>query len=964
MAVLASTPERVFATLVAVDMVASTHHVAGLDPDDAQDFLDEAYIQLTKSLEREGGSFVTFNGDGGLAIFGWPTSFEDHADRACRAAWDMQKVAGQSLANNSLDQPVQFRVGIHSGLIGLRRLHLESGDKLDIVGGTAYLAAALQKQAPPAKVIVSQSTLNLCRAGVQYHKFNDPLVLGTVTTQPFLLTAAPSRTYVHEGQKARRYQRPLVGREKERYEIQGILAEGQSANRSAALIGEPGVGKSRLVAHAISRAEDAGYRSFIFFGDHRKKTTPFSLMRDLVDQSLNVSRLGRDAQLEEIITRADDPRLARRALTIIMPETETPGLPEPNKMTRTAIAGTLTNILLTSVLDERSLLVVEDVHLLDPESVVCLELLRRAPALSGLVTLITGRPEAFDLATRIAQEAIYILPMPEDSMQNLAADLTAGRKLPPRLLEQAIKRAEGIPFVLEQICETLDRDSRADVNLIPNGVESLIHARLNRLSPGAKTLAQKLSILGEEVELDTASAILDVERDQIDGQIAELEATAFVHPRSRLSVRFRHAIIAESCATTVARNQRRQIHKSALNVLSTSNADHERLAYHAEGAGDDDRALDYLWQAGRRAMRASAVGSLSLIFDRALDCMDRIGPEADEKFVDFVLMASSSLQQIGEIDRMKNLLPRVREIASRREDRRKLCGTLCQIGNIYSFECLYKEGLEITSEALEMALAMDSLPHIFAAQFMKGNMLFGLGRMKEAITLQKDLCGRLSGPLETKRLGAAIVPASQANTQVGWYMKYTGDYDEGLTYAEHSFGIAQAAKEPFTEVLARMGRGHNLVALRRNRAAIECLEPAYESAIEHHYDAGLPHCIGVLATALARSGQSERAIEISDRWLARDALGRTGRLETFYFFSGYAESLFRDGQVGRAEEPLERAIRVARDTSHPGLLVEILGVKLFMLEATRPDDPAIMQFESERSRLCSKFGLSAWDPDQ
>src|SRR5215467_7808444 len=114
----ANAADRNIITVLAVDMVGSTRHIAACDPDEAQTFLDCWLHHIRSSVERLGGQIVHYAGDGGIAIFGWPSAFEDHADRACIAAWDIQSHCSSTGPSG---HPVSFRVGVHSGLVGLRK---------------------------------------------------------------------------------------------------------------------------------------------------------------------------------------------------------------------------------------------------------------------------------------------------------------------------------------------------------------------------------------------------------------------------------------------------------------------------------------------------------------------------------------------------------------------------------------------------------------------------------------------------------------------------------------------------------------------------------------------------------------------------------------------------------------------------------------------------------------------------
>src|ERR1700745_3650515 len=150
-----TTSERNIITVLAVDMVGSTRHIAACDPDEAQAFLDQWLDHIRNSVERLGGQIVHYAGDGGIAIFCCTTAYEDHADRACIAAWDIQS---HSESTGPGGHPVNFRVGVHSGLVGLRKGGRNAIYRFDVAGATVHVAAKLQQTASPGAVLLSAET--------------------------------------------------------------------------------------------------------------------------------------------------------------------------------------------------------------------------------------------------------------------------------------------------------------------------------------------------------------------------------------------------------------------------------------------------------------------------------------------------------------------------------------------------------------------------------------------------------------------------------------------------------------------------------------------------------------------------------------------------------------------------------------------------------------------------------------
>ncbi len=202
---------------------------------------------------------VNYSGDGGIAVFGWPTSMEDHADRACGTAWLIQHPGGEAgRIRDVLNRPIRFRVGIHSGLVGLRRMDMQIGSRLDPVGGTVHIAAALAEASAARQHLRELKDRRAVPLGARAHaarRRQDPETdqcerftawSGAAARRRASATAARATTVP-----------PLVGRQRERDSVRQALARQDRGCRAIAVIGEPGIGKSRLAAAAIQDAQQS-----------------------------------------------------------------------------------------------------------------------------------------------------------------------------------------------------------------------------------------------------------------------------------------------------------------------------------------------------------------------------------------------------------------------------------------------------------------------------------------------------------------------------------------------------------------------------------------------------------------------------------------------------------------------------------------------------------------------------------
>jgi len=955
----ATTADRNIITVLAVDMVGSTRHIAACDPDEAQAFLDQWLDHIRNSVEPLGGQIVHYAGDGGIAIFGWPTAYEDHADRACIAAWDIQSF-GQSTGPGG--DPVNFRVGVHSGLVGLRIGGANAIARFDVAGATVHVAAKLQQQAAPGEVRVSTETAKLCRSPLDLTVHKTSSGIADRVIEVYTLNARPDD--VDHNDVARRYQNPMVNRVAELAALRERLPRVGGKSCSVALLGEPGIGKSRLATAVMADALTSETRCCVFYGGVQRRVTAFAAARALVGDMLAAGSLSSDEHLREALAELEVEGSDRRMLETLFIAGKTNARQRLSDNTQTQIARALVNAFLALALSRPTLLLIEDLQWIDPESRHFLKLLARANTPEPLCILLTGRPESSTQAADIAETIIHLQPMSRTNMEALGRQLWPKNRS-PTVFARAIDRADGVPFVLEEFLRSADATNAMSEQSLPQSVESVIHARLQRLSAKIKTFAQTLSLLGEEVEVQLATAVLGVDVGELLNALFELDRFAFVHPLAGNSVRFRHQIIAEACANTIPRDQRREIHRAAIQAITRRypnlNGRYEQLAFHAEEAGDADAALGHLWEAAVEARRNAAASSLSLIYDRALKLIERLGEAAEEKYVDFGRMSFASMLQLGEFDKVNMHLPRTMELAQRQGRAAQMCSVQSQLGTIYWFEGRYEEGLQVTSEGLRTARALGSPALIFSNQTVMANVLYGMGHVDRAIAAMDELNEMLTGELETARLGTPAGPKCTVLAFRSWFMNATGQYGEALEFASRALAIAVREQDLYGEVLSRITMGRNLLMLHRNQEAAECLSIAREIVERNGYDAIKANLTGAIATALARTGEAHQAVGLVDACMESGMHLRTGQMEVCYLHAGYAEALVRGGEAERGLSALDHALSIAKTIKNPWLTVECLGLRARLLAEITRDAPRVAQDLAEMRAICDQYGVVAWD---
>jgi class 3 adenylate cyclase/tetratricopeptide (TPR) repeat protein len=953
--------ERRFVTLMSVDIVGSTRLVTGMNPDDAQALLDSVCERIQRSVEARAGSIVSFTGDGALAVFGWPVPNERHADIACQASWEIQS---KPILVGGLADPIAVRIGVASGLVAVRHVQFGLVSRYDVVGDPVHRAAALQKNAPSGAVLVCESTRGLSRLELAVEPRNLDLGLRSGPVRTFLLCEEPRESIGALLKAMHRY--PLVGRDTEIEQIRRFLAHSGQSARVLVCAGEPGFGKSRLAAAAAQLATEQD--TAVAFHECRELdlTTPFFGARALV-QTLTGQRAGAiepDCIAEAFDRAASAPE--DRAATLSVFQTSQSALDrqasEPASQTR--IARALAKIIGLGALSGPTLIIIDDFHNLDFESRQVLSFLGGAPTRYPLTLFLATRPEAQEFAAALAEQTIGLDALSDAYIGRLAAHVDERMKTPGARQRAIINRAAGNPFVLTQLVEGARWDAaQGDEDVLPGSVESLIHARLDRLSVRARSLVQALSLLGESVETDFAVAAAGPDARPDSDVMRELENLGFVQLTSNGVIRFRHALISSACASSVGRVRRLQIHNAAVETLSARTSElsnlYPRLAYHAVEGGRDDQAIEFYWLAARQARSLSAGQSLIKLFPKAIACCERLGTAGETSFIDLVLLVFETFHLQGEIHRIEPYLARATEMAEAAGRRDKVCVSRCHQGIAAWYHGRFGEGERIMRPALEEAKALGRLPLRFAAQFILAQQLHNQARIEEALELIEELCDLLVGDLEQARLGAMGLPASIAHSHAAYYSLEQARFADAETHLEKALSIAQRAADPYSESLARIALGRLQLLTGQNAGALECLKRGEELIERQGFDPALLNVSGLLATALSRLGRADEGVAQAEARLKQGLMSRTGSYERHYFNCGYGEALVTGGRREDGFAAIDAAIEIGRATFNNCILVQSLSLKAALLMAGAQDIATANDLIAEVKEIEARYRLRA-----
>ena len=651
--------------------------LADRDPEEARQILDPVLERLMAAVHRYEGTVNQVMGDGIMALFGAPVAHEDHAVRACYAALAMQEAMRRYAeeVRRMHGLAVQIRVGLNSGDVVVRAIGNDLHMDYSAIGQTTHLAARMEQLATPGSILLTAATLRLVEGLVRVNALGPVPIKGlTAPVDVFELVEASAIRRRLQAAATRGLTR-FVGRETELVAVQQALARAEAGHgQVVALVGEAGVGKSRLVYELVHSHRTQGWLVLESASVSYGKATPYFPVIDLLKRYAHVEdrdepRTVRARVTGHVLTLDEalqDTMPALLALLDVLPE-DSPflKLDPPQRRQRTLDA--LKRVLLRESQVQPLLLVCEDLHWIDTETQALLDsLVERLPT-ARLLLLVNYRPEyQHGWGSKTYYTQLRLDPLPPVSAEAfLQALLGADPSLVP-LKQLLIARTQGNPFFLEESVRTLvetgvlvgergaSRLAQPVESLqMPATVQAILAARIDRLLPEDKRLLQTAAVIGTEVPWPLLHAIADAPEEALHRGLGQLQAAEFLYETSLFpehAYTFKHALTHEVAYNSLLQERRRALHTRIVETIAGLSADRlaeqvERLAHHALRGEVWAKALAYCRQAGAKAATRSAYREAVAYFEQALTAIGHLPEHREtlEQAIDLRLDIRSAL---------------------------------------------------------------------------------------------------------------------------------------------------------------------------------------------------------------------------------------------------------------------------------------------------------------------------------
>jgi class 3 adenylate cyclase/tetratricopeptide (TPR) repeat protein len=983
--------ERKQVTVLFADLKGSMELLADRDPEEARRLLDPVLERMMDAVHRYEGTVNQVMGDGIMALFGAPLAHEDHAVRACYAALRMQEAAKEYADEvwRSQNVRLQVRVGLNSGEVVVRSIGSDLRMDYTAVGQTTHLAARMEQLASPGSILLAPDTLQLAEGYVQVKGLGPVQVRGlSEPVEVYELVGAGTARSRLQAIAARGLTR-FVGRDAELETLrQSLERAGGGQGQVVALVGEPGVGKSRLVWEFTHSHRTQGWLVLESGSVSYGKATSYLPVVDLLRLYFQIEAaddhrrmrqkvLGRVLDLDEALRPALSPLLS--LLDVPAEDAQWQALDPAQRRERTFEA--VKRLLLRESQEQPLLLVFEDLHWIDAETQSLLDSLVESLPTQRLLLLVNYRPEyEHTWHRKTYYRELRLDPLPPESADALLAALLGSAPALEPLQRTLVARTEGNPFFLEESVRALvemgalvgERGAYRlgrplDAIQVPATVQAVLAARLDRLAPEDKRLLQCAAVIGKDVPYPLLEAVAELSEPALRQGLARLQAAEFLYETSlfpELEYTFKHALTHEVSYGSLLHERRRSLHGQIVAALERLYTDRlpeqsERLAHHALQGEIWEKAADYLEQAGNRAVARSAHREAVRAFEQALGALEHLPPTppSQRRAIDLHLRVRHSLITLGEISNLVDHLSEAERLATALQDQHRLGRVLAELTNQHGRTGDYRSALEAGQRARAIAAALGDRSIAVATNHYLTHAYHALGQYDQAIERETENLAMLADEHLARTVGGAGFHAPGSRAWLADCLAERGQFAAARALVEEAEQIAVALDHPFTLVdsLVKIGvifsrqGDYELALLPLQRALniceqrqVELLRPSVALELGHVY------------TQLGQPGEALALLTPALEWLRhRSIYAREARAATWL-----AEAELAIGSHDEALTHGTHALTRARARGEQGN--EALALRLLGEIAAQAEPPDVAEAEArygEALALAGELGM-------
>src|ERR1035437_6479376 len=832
--------------------------------------------------------------------------------------------------------PIQIRVGVDTGEVSVRSITTGAGHvEYTPIGHTTNLSSRMQPLADPGATVISESTRRLVEGYFALKPLGASRVKGIAEpVNVYEVTGlGPLRTRLQRS--AGRGLTKFVGRQREMDAMKAAAEQAKTGHgQIVAAMGEPGVGKSRLIfeCKAVSQS---GWMVLETFSVSHGKASAFLPVIDLLHGYFDVKsdddarkRREKVAGKIAILDRSLEDALPYLYGLLGLIEADDPLMQMAAEVRKRRTLDAIKRILIGESLNQPLMVIFEDLHWIDDETQAFLNLLADSIGTAKILMLVNYRPEySHGWGSKTYYTQLRLDPLGRESADEmLSALLGAGGQL-AALKKLITEKTEGNPFFMEETAEVLLDDGALVRNgtirlvkplaelKIPPTVQAILASRIDRLPPDEKDLLQTLAVIGREFAFGLVQRVVSKSEDELNRMLHDLQLAEFIYEQPAagdIEYTFKHALTQEVAYNSVLVERRKQLHERIGSAIEASFAqsidDHlSQLARHYSRSSNTEKTIEYLDRAGQQAIKRGALKEAELYLQQAIAVLSTT-PETPERTnrefnLEHALWQAVAYTSGFGTDETVLAARRMRELGEKIGNPEQLINALRAASASAFFQGEMIAAQQIAEQMMEIAQRSGSRYGLTIAHLSQGQSFMLRGELTQA---KQHLEAALESYNEAEWSGYVAEAQILALSWVGWVLWHLGSADQGRAKIREAISLSERLKSPASIVATLAIANTVYMDLREPGNAREVAERLFTLASEQQ----LPNYVAAGSVyrgwEMAEQGRTDEGIALIraglDSYLP---LGSKANLPQH--FIALSEAQARAGQLEEALATIEQA---------------------------------------------------------
>ena len=654
--------ERKLVTILFADVANFTSISEKLDPEEVHQIMDGCYQVLMDEIHRYEGTIDKFTGDGVMALFGAPVAHEDHAQRACYATLAMQRAIGEYGEKIERECGVEFkmRIGLNSGPVIVSYVGNDLRMDYTAIGDTVNLASRMETNAKPGTVLVSSDTYKIARDFFNFDPLGKVEVKGKEEPVEAYQLIEAGEVETRIGASVARGLTKFVGRQREIVALKEAYEKVHSGSgQVVGIVGEAGVGKSRLILELKGVLPKEEYTCLegqcLHYGGLMAYLPLLDILRSYFDIKEGDREFVIKKKMAEKIAHLDEN------LEVVVPplhdllslkvEDVNYMMLEPQQK-RDRIFEAIRDLLIRESQNRPLIIAIDDLQWIDKTSEEFLTYLIGWLANARILFIILYRPEyTHQWASKSYYSQIGVDQLPTETSAELVQAILEGGEVVPELREIVLNRAAGNPLFMEEFTHTLLENgsiqkkdhqyvlsTKASEIQVPDTIQGIIAARMDRLEENLKRTMQVASVIGRDFAYRILQTITGM-REELKSYLLNLQGLEFIYEKNlfpELEYIFKHALTQEVAYNSLLLKRRKEIHErigKAIEELYHDSLEefYEVLAHHYSRSENLDKAYQYLKLSGDKAQSSYSNWEAFRFYREAIDVLNKLAETEENR---------------------------------------------------------------------------------------------------------------------------------------------------------------------------------------------------------------------------------------------------------------------------------------------------------------------------------------------